>query len=173
METALQHYMPQLLRLKTALVYLSFCWMPTPMSTFTVAFWKCPSSSSNVGKSLRCQILFMHGALAKFVRGSCGTALKIAQDRLEDLDRRAYSHDWNGHLIDYGPDGYYGPSDQLVINVLIGEAHRTVKPAQRVGDDYEPHFDFSHLPDADYRANISALQSQVAHKVGVSLVSRH
>ena len=37
---------------------------------------------------------------------------------------------------------------------------RRVKPADRVGDNYVPHFDFSHLPDADYEAVIDALQSQ-------------
>lgn len=49
---------------------------------------------------------------------------------------------------------------------LIGPLRRIMleerKPANRVGDDYVPHFDFSHLPYADYQAIIDVLQSRNA-----------
>lgn len=103
------------------------------------------------GKAKCVRILLKRGASPDHAGGSYGTALQIAKNRLEDLERRAYSCDWSGHLTDYGPNGYYD------LNYLASP--RKVKPADRVGDDYVPHFDFSHLPDADYQAVIDALQS--------------
>lgn len=105
------------------------------------------------GKAKCVRILLEHGASPDYAGGSYGTALQIAQKRIEDLERRAYNCNWSGHLTDYGPDGYYDYND-------FAAAPRRFKPADRVGDNYVPHFDFSHLPEADYQAVIDALQSQ-------------
>ena len=110
------------------------------------------------GKAKAVSILLEHGATSDYTGGSYGTALQIAKKRLEDVERRAYSRAWligDGHQ-EYGPEGYYGPTRSPE------HTRRRRKPADRVGDEYVPHFDFSYLPNADYRAVIEALQSHGA-----------
>ena len=109
------------------------------------------------GKAKAVRLLLEHGALPNYARGTYGTALEIAQNRLEDLERRAYNHHWGGLLENYGPVGYYDSTTTGIRSIP-----RSVRPAHRVGIDYVPHFDFSYLQNADYQAIIEALQSHGA-----------
>ena len=70
---------------------------------------------------------------------------RFAQNRLEDLERRAYNHRWGGVLKNYGPVGYYDS-----ITPDIRSIPKSVGPARRVGIDCVPHFDFSYLRNVDY-----------------------
>lgn len=105
------------------------------------------------GKAKAVQILLKHGASPDYAGGLYGTALQIAKKRLEDLERSAHDCIWNGYLTDYGPEGYYNwlPKSDCF--------NWPVRPVERVGGDYVPHFDFPDLPNADYQAIIDALQS--------------
>ncbi len=108
------------------------------------------------GKANTVQVLLEHGASPGYAGGSYGTALEIAQNRLEDLKRTSFPRVWTGDLEDYGPHGYCAwiPRQE--------HTTRAIKPANWVGNDYVPHFDFSHLPNANYQAIIDALQSRNA-----------
>ena len=82
---------------------------------------------------------------------------RFAQNRLEDLERRAYNHRWGGLLENHGPVGCYDS-----ITPGTRSIPKSVRPAPRVGNDYVPHFDFSYLRNADYQAIIDALRSHGA-----------
>ena len=110
------------------------------------------------GKAGVVRLLLEHGALPNYAQGTYGTALEIAQNRLEDLERRAYVFPWqNIYFQNYGPVGYY---DLTASWVCIDR--QPVRPVLRVGIDYVPHFDFSYLENADYQAIIDALRSHGA-----------
>ena len=109
------------------------------------------------GKAKAVRLLLEHSALPNYARGTYGTALEIAQNRLEDLERRAFNGHWRGLLENYGPIGYYDSTTPGIRSIP-----KSVRPAHRVGIDFIPHFDFSYLPDADYQAIIDALRSHGA-----------
>ena len=108
------------------------------------------------GKAKVVHMLLEYGASPDYAGGSYGSALEIAQNRLEDLEKRVHHVHKSALLDDYGPDGYF---DQ---NCMLDCETRRLKPVDRAGDDYVPHFEFSHLENANYPAIIDALQSRDA-----------
>lgn len=127
--------------------------MPTAMSTYTVGLSGVLFKQQRFsGKAKAVQILLERGASPDHAGGSHGTALQIAQNRLEDLKRMT-------HVRLYGQlFGETGPSGNLTSLTCYGR--ETVKPLKRFGDDYVPHLNFSYTPNADFQAVIDAIQSR-------------
>lgn len=108
------------------------------------------------GKAKPILVSLKRGVLPDYTEDSYGTSFQIAQKRLEDLERELYNRKRNGYLRDCGPDGFL---DGTPKTASVG---REKRPANRVGDEYVPHLDFSRLPYADYQAIIDVPQSRNA-----------
>ena len=109
------------------------------------------------GKAEVVRILLKHGASPNHSGGLYGTALQLAQNRLEDLERSRYRYTYTSDFRHYGPNGYY----HITPKTYYLSEHKPFI-SKLFGDNYIPHFEFGHLPNADYRAVIDALQSQSA-----------
>lgn len=94
-------------------------------------------------------ILLEHSALPNHIGGSHGTALEIAKKRLEDWERSTKDRTWLGSIKEFGLAGWFDGAKSF---------KRRRRPKFRAGDDYVPHFKFSHLPNAEYQAIIDILQ---------------